>query len=297
MIQSMTGYGKGEALYRDNKIVAEIRSVNGKGADISIKSQIVPREKELELRKQIASRLLRGNIDLFVSIEAGEVVDSAPAKRINRIIFNHYYSQISEITSENGIECNDSNLISTILKLPDVIESSKESTQPEETSAIYEAISTALSSALNAIEEYRAAEGKKLREDITERVTMILKYLSSSEECESQRSELVKEKLKSKIEEFGEVADRNRLEQEIIYYLERLDITEEKVRLRQHCSYFLETIEIEEHPGKKLGFIAQEIGREINTLGSKANEANIQRYVVQMKDELEKIKEQLLNIL
>lgn len=297
MIQSMTGYGKGEALYRDNKIVAEIRSVNGKGADISIKSQIVPREKELELRKQIASRLLRGNIDLFVSIEAGEVVDSAPAKRINRIIFNQYYSQISEITSENGIECNDSNLISTILKLPDVIESSKESTQPEETSAIYEAISTALSSALNAIEEYRAAEGKKLREDITERVTMILKYLSSSEEYESQRSELVKEKLKSKIEEFGEVADRNRLEQEIIYYLERLDITEEKVRLRQHCSYFLETIEIEEHPGKKLGFIAQEIGREINTLGSKANEANIQRYVVQMKDELEKIKEQLLNIL
>lgn len=282
----MTGYGKAECSLPDSKITIEIRSLNGKNADISIKSSLIPREKEMEVRQYIAKELQRGNIDLYATLEVNA---TDKAKHINKEIYNGYLSQIKEL----GIECTPDAMLQTILRLPDVIEVKKQ----EMTDESWEAINNAIKEAVGALNGFRDKEGEILYKDVTSRVALIESYVAEIEKHEESRIESVKERIKNRIEELGITPDQNRLEQEIIFYIEKLDINEEKVRLRQHCKYFMETIDGEQYPGKKLGFIAQEMGREINTMGSKSNHAEMQKWVVRMKDELEKIKEQCLNIL
>lgn len=286
MTKSMTGYGKAECSLPDSKITIEIRSLNGKNADISIKSSLIPREKEMEVRQYIAKELQRGNIDLYATLEVNA---TDKAKHINKEIYNGYLSQIKEL----GIECTPDAMLQTILRLPDVIEVKKQ----EMTDESWEAINNAIKEAVGALNGFRDKEGEILYKDVTSRVALIESYVAEVEKHEESRIESVRERIKSRIEELGITPDQNRLEQEIIFYIEKLDINEEKVRLRQHCKYFMETIDGEQYPGKKLGFIAQEMGREINTMGSKSNHAEMQKWVVRMKDELEKIKEQCLNIL
>lgn len=286
MVKSMTGYGKAECTLPDGKITFEIRSLNGKNADISIKSSLIPREKEMGIRQYIASELQRGNIDLFATIEQNA---TEQAKHINIDVYNGYLAQINNL----GTNCSSDTLLQTILRLPDVIEVKKHEITDETWSLMEQAIKEAVKS----INEFRGKEGEILYKDVTGRVALIESFVAEVEKYEQSRVQAVKERIHNRIAELGINPDENRLEQEIVFYVEKLDINEEKVRLRQHCKYFMETINSEPYPGKKLGFIAQEMGREINTMGSKANHAEIQKWVVRMKDELEKIKEQSLNIL
>ena len=286
MVRSMTGYGKAECLLPDSKIIIEIRSLNGKNADISIKSSLIPRDKEMAVRQHIAKELQRGNIDLFATMEQNA---TAQAKQINREIFDNYLAQIKEL---GFTECTDT-ILQTILKMPDVVDVKKQ----EMTEESWNSLEQAIHNAVAALNDFRAKEGEILYNDVTSRVALIESFVAEVEKFEASRVEAVKERIKARIDELGITPDANRLEQEIVFYVEKLDINEEKVRLRQHCKYFMETINTEPYPGKKLGFIAQEMGREINTMGSKANHADIQKWVVRMKDELEKIKEQSLNIL
>jgi uncharacterized protein (TIGR00255 family) len=286
----MTGYGKAESPYGQNKLIVEVRSVNGKNSDISFKTQLIPREREVEVRQLISQKLQRGNIDLFANVEYAQ---EGASKTINKQVFLSYYNQIKAINEELDEKLDYSGLINCIVKLPDVIETQKRDVEEDN----WEQLKSCITEALVSITEFRAVEGKKLEEDIRGRVGYIMDHLGEVEKFEHERSETIKTRLTCRLEELSQSLDRNRLEQEIIYYLEKLDVTEEKVRLTQHCKYFIETLEGDEFPGKKLGFIAQEMGREINTLGSKANNAEMQKWVVRMKDELEKIKEQTLNIL
>ena len=286
MVRSMTGYGKAECLLPDSKIIIEIRSLNGKNADISIKSSLIPRDKEMAVRQHIAKELQRGNIDLFATMEQNATVQ---AKQINKEIFDNYLAQIKEL---GFTECTDT-ILQTILKMPDVVDVKKQ----EMTEESWNSLEQAIHNAVAALNDFRAKEGEILYNDVTSRVALIESFVAEVEKFEASRVEAVKERIKARIDELGITPDANRLEQEIVFYVEKLDINEEKVRLRQHCKYFMETINSEPYPGKKLGFIAQEMGREINTMGSKANHADIQKWVVRMKDELEKIKEQSLNIL
>jgi uncharacterized protein (TIGR00255 family) len=282
----MTGYGKAECLLPDSKIIIEIRSLNGKNADISIKSSLIPRDKEMAVRQHIAKELQRGNIDLFATMEQNA---TAQAKQINREIFDSYLNQIKEL----GFPVCTDTILQTILKMPDVVDVKKQ----EMTEETWNSLEQAIHNAVAALNDFRAKEGEILYNDVTSRVALIESFVAEVEKFEASRVEAVKERIKARIDELGITPDANRLEQEIVFYVEKLDINEEKVRLRQHCKYFMETINSEPYPGKKLGFIAQEMGREINTMGSKANHADIQKWVVRMKDELEKIKEQSLNIL
>ncbi len=282
----MTGYGKAECLLPSGKMTIEIRSLNGKNADISIKTSVIPREKEMEVRQYIAKELQRGNIDLFANFEQNA---AEKAKQINKDIFNGYLEQINAL----GTQFSNDAILQTILRLPDIIETKKE----EITEETWNTLEEAIHSAVAALNDFRAKEGEILYNDVTSRVALIESFVAEVEKFEASRVEAVKERIKARIDELGITPDANRLEQEIVFYVEKLDINEEKVRLRQHCKYFMETINTEPYPGKKLGFIAQEMGREINTMGSKANHADIQKWVVRMKDELEKIKEQSLNIL
>jgi uncharacterized protein (TIGR00255 family) len=282
----MTGYGKAECLLPDSKIIIEIRSLNGKNADISIKSSLIPRDKEMAVRQHIAKELQRGNIDLFATMEQNA---TAQAKQINREIFDSYLNQIKEL----GFPVCTDTILQTILKMPDVVDIKKQ----EMTEESWNSLEQAIHNAVAALNDIRAKEGEILYNDVTSRVALIESFVAEVEKFEASRVEAVKERIKARIDELGITPDANRLEQEIVFYVEKLDINEEKVRLRQHCKYFMETINSEPYPGKKLGFIAQEMGREINTMGSKANHADIQKWVVRMKDELEKIKEQSLNIL
>jgi len=238
----------------------------------------------------VTKYLQRGSIDLYTTSDS---LQENTGKNINKEAFMAYYNQIKEINSMLGEKFDEAGLLCTILKLPDVIENQKK----EEKDETWDELRQCIENALIMLCGFRATEGARLAEDVKSRVALITGYVSSVEKYETQRVEAVKQRLASRLEELSCSPDQNRLEQEIIFYLEKLDITEEKVRLRQHCSYFLDCMENEPFPGKKLGFIAQEMGREINTLGSKANHAEIQKIVVMMKDELEKIKEQTLNIL
>lgn len=278
----------------DSKITIEIRSLNGKNADISIKSSLIPREKEMGIRQYIAKELQRGNIDLFATFEQNAATQ---AKQINMELAKDYYRQISALGTEVGAcalqSQNPNDLLAMILRMPDVVETKKQEMTDETWAPLEEAIHNAVA----ALNDFRAQEGEILYKDVTSRVALIESYVEEVEKHEQERVQAVKERIHSRIAELGINPDENRLEQEIVFYVEKLDINEEKVRLRQHCKYFMETINTEPYPGKKLGFIAQEMGREINTMGSKANHAQIQQWVVKMKDELEKIKEQSLNIL
>ena len=291
MIKSMTGYGKAETIIETGKITVEVRSLNGKTADISIKTSMLPKDKEMAVRQKIASELTRGNIDFFVSFEPN-AADSA--KKINMDLAMEYYSQICALGKNIGAEGNPSDLIATLLRMPEVMDSKKQDVITDENWPVVE---KCIDEALANINAFRAQEGEVLYKDITSNVQKILEYSAQVETYEKERVEAIREKILSRFAEIKAEPDQSRLEQEMIYYLEKLDINEERVRLRQHCKYFLDTIAQEVNPGKKLGFIAQEIGREINTTGSKANHTEIQKIVVKMKDELEKIKEQSLNVL
>lgn len=291
MLKSMTGYGKAECLLGQDKYLVEIRSVNGKNADINLKSPLIPRDKEIEVRKYIAEQLGRGSIDLFVTVEHAE---GAGAKQINGAILLSYYEQLQQAVEGTVLDfCEPDTLLPAILRLPDVLETRSTEISEEDWTTLYAAIRQAVA----ALDAFRCKEGVSLRNDVTAQVDKIENYLPEVERYERERVPAIRERMEARMKELALQPDANRLEQEMIFWLEKLDINEEKVRLRQHCRYFRETVETEPMPGRKLGFIAQEMGREINTLGSKANHAQIQQIVVKMKDELEKIKEQTLNIL
>ena len=303
MVKSMTGYGKAEAILETGKITVEVRSLNGKTADISIKTSIIPKDKEMTVRQKIATELTRGNIDFFVTFEPN-AADSA--KKINMDLAMEYYQQIFELGSRIG-SANESrvgaanlwtqgpnDLLAMILRMPEVMDAKKQDVITDENWPVVEAC---IDEALKNINAFRSKEGEILYKDVTEKVANIMEFSKQIEQFEQERTDAIREKILSRFAELKAEPDQSRLEQEMIFYIKKLDINEEKVRLRQHCRYFLETLENEPNPGKKLGFIAQEMGREINTTGSKANHTEIQKFVVKMKDELEKIKEQSLNIL
>jgi len=299
MIQSMTGYGKAEALLQGGKLTIEIRTLNGKSADVNVKSNLLPKDKDIEVRKRLSDRLVRGTIDLFLTFEA---TGGDAAHTINADVFHSYWqSAVNALDKETVFTKTflkdpgvGSIMASSILRLPDVVQSQKGDVIGEED---WPAVSAALDKAIDAVCTYRSQEGEVLYKDVTSRIKNILASYDQIETLEGERITTVREKLGKAIEDLGAKVNPERFEQEMIFYLEKYDINEEKVRLRQHCKYFIDTIDSEPYPGKKLGFIIQEMGREINTTGSKANHAGIQKLVVQMKDELEKMREQSMNIL
>jgi uncharacterized protein (TIGR00255 family) len=291
MIKSMTGYGKSVAELKGKKISIEIKSLNSKQLDLNLRLPWLYKEKELEIRNLLSQKLDRGKIDLTISFD---VLDNDTIPVINKTVVKNYFNQLKEISGELGINSDDQ-LFSTIMRLPDALSSEK----PELSEDEWRTVKEKLSESVEQLDHYRAEEGKSLEADLIRCTGKILNFLVEIEKFEKGRIEKIREKLNSLLNEniSPENIDKNRFEQELIYYLEKLDINEEKVRLKKHCEYFLEKIATEPPNGKILGFISQEIGREINTIGSKANDASIQKLVVMMKDELEKIKEQSLNVL
>lgn len=287
----MTGYGKAEACLESGKLTIEIRTLNGKTADVNIKSALLPKDKELLVRQKLADRLHRGTIDFFVTFEANAV---SSAKHINSELAEEYFRQIAAIGDRLGIQTDSSLYLNSILRFPDVLENTRQDIITDEN---WPAVEAAIDKAIDNTCDYRIREGVALYKDVTGRVQNILELENEVESFEGERISAVRAKIEKSIADLQLKPDQSRFEEEMVYYLEKLDINEEKVRLRQHCRYFIDTIDNEEYPGKKLGFIIQEMGREINTTGSKANHAGIQKVVVRMKDELEKIREQSMNIL
>ena len=290
MVKSMTGFGKGEAALRNKKITVEIRSLNSKQLDLSLRLPAVYRQSEYEIRNLIARTIQRGKVDVFVTVESQAVETSA---RINREVFREYLRQMNDTLSFSGIDAGYDAILPVIMRLPDVVATEAEAISEEEHAALLAAVEAAAAH----LDAFREQEGAILIADLLRRVELIEQYNTEVVPFEKARTETVKARILDNLSKLAVDVDRNRLEQEMIFYLEKLDITEEKVRLTNHCNYFREVASSEEGAGRKLGFIAQEMGREINTMGSKANEPNIQILVVKMKDELEKIKEQVLNIL
>ncbi|MBR6630550.1 MAG: YicC family protein [Alistipes sp.] len=286
----MTGFGKGEAVYGDKKFRVELRSLNSKQLDLSIKLPGKYRAAEAEVRNIITRELQRGKVDCFISVESAVAETSA---HINTEAFKAYADELRRACAEVSLKVDDSALVQSLLRLPDVVTTEEREVSAEEVATIVEAAKSAAAE-LNA---FRVQEGQILIADLLKRIDLIEKYRHEVEPFESARVDTIKNRIRENIEKLQLEVDNNRLEQEMIFYIEKLDITEEKVRLDNHCRYFREVAAEEEAAGRKLGFIAQELGREINTMGSKSNEANMQRLVVKMKDELEKIKEQVLNIL
>ena len=290
MVKSMSGFGKGEAALRNKKITVEIRSLNSKQLDLSLRLPAVYRQSEYEIRNLIARTIQRGKVDVFVTVESQAVETSA---RINREVFREYLRQMNDTLSFSGIDAGYDAILPVIMRLPDVVATEAEAISEEEHAALLAAVEAAAAH----LDAFREQEGAILIADLLRRVELIEQYKTEVVPFEKARTETVKARILDNLSKLAVDVDRNRLEQEMIFYLEKLDITEEKVRLTNHCNYFREVASSEEGAGRKLGFIAQEMGREINTMGSKANEPNIQILVVKMKDELEKIKEQVLNIL
>ena len=290
MVKSMTGFGKGEAALRNKKITVEIRSLNSKQLDLSLRLPAVYRQSEYEIRNLIARTIQRGKVDVFVTVESQAVETSA---RINREVFREYLRQMNDTLSFSGIDAGYDAILPVLMRLPDVVATEAEAISEEEHAALLAAVEAAAAH----LDAFREQEGAILIADLLRRVELIEQYKTEVVPFEKARTETVKARILDNLSKLAVDVDRNRLEQEMIFYLEKLDITEEKVRLTNHCNYFREVASSEEGAGRKLGFIAQEMGREINTMGSKANEPNIQILVVKMKDELEKIKEQVLNIL
>ena len=291
MIKSMTGYGKEVLVLPDKKITIELRSLNSKQFDFNARIPSFYREKEQEMRQMITNSLLRGKVDFFIH---AELTGATQNHVLNNELAIQYYKQLKNL--ENQLENpGDSDYLALLMRMPDVLQTTGHELDDEE----WMALKSGLQVALEAINRFREQEGESLYHDIKSRIHKIEELLVLVEPHEEQRILNIRQKLEKEVQSWIEAgrADQNRFEQELIYYLEKYDITEEKVRLKRHCEYFLETLDMKESQGKKLGFIGQEIGREINTMGSKANESNIQKIVVQMKDELEKIKEQLANIL
>jgi uncharacterized protein (TIGR00255 family) len=286
----MTGYGKVSAQSGTKTITLEIRSLNSKQIDINTRMPLIYKDREMEIRNVIVKKIQRGKTDMFLTVEDSRA-DSAVA--INQPVVKSYLKQIQQIAGEMNIPISEA-LLATALRLPDTLKTDS-SLIPEDE---WKVVLKCLNDSLEQFDKFRCQEGAALEKDFKSRIGLIEKTMDEIKKFEEQRIVKVKERLQKALTELmnNESFDKNRLEQELIFYLEKLDITEEKVRLKNHCEYFYKTMK-EENPGRKLGFISQEIGREINTIGSKANDSDIQKLVVVMKDELEKVKEQLLNVL
>ncbi|VAW25061.1 Protein YicC [hydrothermal vent metagenome] len=291
MIKSMTGFGKAEFETGNKKITLEIKSLNSKQIDINTRVPVLYREKDISIRKEISDKLVRGKVDFIIYIE--NLGDESSTK-INESVVKSYYNHLNKISAELGLPVNEATLHAT-LRLPDAVKVEYEELEETE----WELVLKQIRKALDDVNKFRVQEGKALDDDIRTNILEIKNLLPSIEPFEKQRIETIKARI---YENLGKLTlngnvDENRFEQELLYYVEKLDINEEKVRLANHCEFFMETMNLDIPSGKKLGFISQEIGREVNTIGSKANDSNIQRIVVQMKDHLERIKEQLLNVL
>ena len=290
-MKSMTGFGKAESVNDQRKIIIEIRTLNSKQADLNIKTPNAYKDREPEIRNELMTQLQRGKIEMSITIE--DAIDDQMTQ-FNEPVIKSYYRQLVKIAALNGIPLPH-DILNSIVRMPDVLKLIRNEPDEHEWQILLEGIRQAM----QQVNSFREQEGFALKEDILSRIKLIETCIVEVEKFESQRIEMIKNRLRqSLIEYVGENAiDHNRFEQELIYYLEKIDINEEKVRLRNHCSYFVETMNEGDGVGKKLGFITQEMGREINTIGSKANHADMQQVVIQMKDELEKIKEQILNVL
>ena len=291
MIQSMTGYGKAVVAYKDKKIHVEVKSLNSKQLDLNTRIAPLYREKEMEMRQMVAEALIRGKVDMSVWIEKDMAVDPTP---INAALVENYYQQIRSISEKTGIPVPD-DWFYTLLRMPDVLtKTDTEELADEE----WTTVKNAVSEALQNLVDFRTQEGTALQKKFTEKIDNIAMLLAEIEPYEKSRVEKIRQRIVEGLQQIpGVDYDKNRLEQELIYYIEKLDISEEKQRLTNHLKYFRDTMNEPAGQGKKLGFIAQEMGREINTTGSKSNQAEMQNIVVKMKDELEQIKEQVLNAL
>ncbi|MBC2838404.1 YicC/YloC family endoribonuclease [Robiginitalea sp. SC105] len=285
MIHSMTGFGKHVIQLPGKKITVELKSLNSKSLDINARVPQAYREKELVFRNRIAQELERGKVDMSLYVE---LTGDQPSAEINAAVVRKYMDQLRELA-----DGEPQGFLEMALRLPDSLRTEREEIDPEE----YAAIEAALLEAIGELQQFRRDEGKALEADFRQRIAAISAHLKEVESRDGERLAAVRERLQKAVAEIRESVDENRFEQELIFYLEKYDITEEKVRLSKHLEYFGQSLESADSNGKKLGFICQEIGREINTIGSKANDAPMQRIVVQMKDELEKVKEQILNVL
>ncbi|MFM2157053.1 MAG: hypothetical protein RL516_1802 [Bacteroidota bacterium] len=286
----MTGYGSAKGTVGTQAVTVEIRSLNSKFLELNVRLPLQFRDKELEIRADVGKLLERGKADLNVSIDNNEL---AKRSTVNKEIFLAYYEDLKSLATETGM--SDDNMLDAILKLPAVLNSEKS----EMDEAQWKQLKGLIQSAVEQFNLFRSNEGNVLEQDVTQRLNAIENSIPQLENYEQARIESIRTRLHKSVNELKDQLniDTNRFEQELIYYIEKLDISEEKVRLKSHCDYFIQTMNSKEANGKKLGFITQEIGREINTIGSKANDANMQRIVVEMKDELEKLKEQLANVL
>ncbi len=291
MIQSMTGYGKAVAEYGEKKINVEIKSLNSKTLDLSTRIAPIYREKEMQIRQMVSQTLTRGKIDFSIWVEKETVVDATP---VNAALVANYFTQLKDIAKNNNIP-EPSDWFSTLMRMPDVLTRTETETLTDEE---WDVATKVIAEALQKLVDFRLQEGAALQKKFNEKLDNITALLASIEPYEKSRVEKIRQRIVDGLKSIPEVDyDKNRLEQELIYYIEKLDISEEKQRLTNHLKYFRETMEETQGVGKKLGFIAQEMGREINTTGSKSNNAEMQNIVVKMKDELEQIKEQVLNAL
>ena len=291
MIQSMTGFGRAVAELPGKNVVVEVKSLNSKQLDLNSRVASIYRDKDLEIRNHISSQLVRGKIDVLVYLEAK---DGVTERTLQELLVKTYYEKISNLANE--LRAENFSPMDAVMRLPDVWSTDDQQLADE---SEWKSVMAAVVEATKRIATYRANEGEALDRDLRANIQTIKDLLASIETYEKARVPSIRERIEQSLREFidSDKIDKNRLEQEMIFYLEKLDINEEKVRLAQHCKYFLDTMDSDEFAGKKLNFIAQEMGREINTMGSKSNDADMQRIVVQMKDNLEKIKEQVLNVL
>jgi uncharacterized protein (TIGR00255 family) len=289
MIRSMTGYGKAICELSEKKVTVEIRSLNSKQLDLNLRIPSLYRDKEAEIRSDLSKQLERGKIDFSIFYE---YTGDAASPVINKTLAKGYYKELKSLAAE--LQEQGCDLLSLTMKMPEVMRPERQ--EPDEKE--WKQLKAAIDQAQIEFQRFREDEGKSLADDFVKRIGLITSLLSIVEEADTKRVDTVRERIRRNINEFveKEKIDQNRFEQELVYYIEKIDITEEKIRLKTHCDYFLKTMS-EDSSGRKLGFITQEIGREINTIGSKANDAGIQKTVVQMKDELEKIKEQVNNVL
>jgi len=290
----MTGFGKSEIATSERKITVEVRSLNGKQLDLSVKLPARYRQYEYEIRNRAAKLLQRGKVDIFITLENTSAKTSGA--NINTELFKAYSEQLMSLTLASGLGCSSevqSQVLAAVMRMPEVVSSEVDAVNEEESVALMKAVDEAL----EAHDKFRIQEGGVLIADLLHRVDLIQGYKQSVIPYEQRRTEVIRQRILDQLAQLSVGYDANRLEQEMIFYLEKLDITEEKVRLDKHCDYFRAVAAGEDNVGRKLGFVAQEMGREINTMGSKANDSEIQILVVKMKDELEKIKEQVLNIL
>ena len=290
MLLSMTGYGRSTSVYNEKTIIVEIRSLNGKTTDVRLKLPNAYKEKELNIRKNILKGVHRGKIDVNIEIQS-DLGDGEYG--LNKALFTKYYNELTQLQS--NLDINSGDLVQSILRIPNVIQAENIETSQEE----WDVLNSGISEAITRLQNFRSEEGQMTQNDLSQKINSILQLLERVTPLEEQRIESVRTRLKKNLDEFlgNENVDQNRFEQEVLFYLEKMDINEEKVRLKQHCEYFLEEL-VKNEPlkGRKLSFIGQEIGREINTMGAKAQFSEIQKLVVKMKDELEQIKEQVANV-